>query len=162
MCPCLALNYENPLFWILVNGSMLLPRAVPQPTQLLVKEIKWSFLGLGNKKNQTHIWAWDICLKTTKSTEHHIPLLSSHIQTVITHISERWHKHCDKNMFVSAADVVCWLWKSTLELDWYDINGAIVAKRAYSIKHGYNKHGSIKPWKDCWAFLKKISKGHGK
>ena len=50
------------------------------------------------------------------------------------------------------------------ELDWYDINGAIVAKRAYSITHGYNKHGSSKPWKDCWAFLKKkkIFKGHGK
>ena len=41
------------------------------------------------------------------------------------------------------------------QLDWCDINGAIVAKRAYSITHGYNKHGSSKPWKDCWAFLKK-------
>ena len=60
-----------------------------------------------------------------------------------------------QNLSVLEADVVCWLWKSTLQLDWCDINGAIVAKRAYSIKHGYNKHGSIKPWKDCWAFLKK-------
>ena len=91
-----------------------------------------------------------------KPMEHQIPLPTSHSQTDsnYTHF-ENMTQTLQQTMSVSEAEVGCWLWKSTLQLDWCDINGAIVAKRAYSITHGYNKHGSSKPWKDCWAFLKK-------